>query len=143
MGLDVGEKRLGMALSDPEGILAISLTVLERRGDASDIDRVLALARENEVGRIVVGLPRSLDGSLGPQARTTQAFIQELARRSEIPVVSWDERFSTVAAEKMLRAAGVKSRKRKEHRDAVAAALILQAFLDSQQRHFPESPGHD
>jgi putative Holliday junction resolvase len=94
---------------------------------------VLAVARENAVERIVVGLPRSLDGSLGRQAQAVQAFAQLLAGRSDVPVVTWDERFSTVAADKMLAEAGVKRAKRKARRDSTAAAFILQGYLDHEK----------
>jgi putative Holliday junction resolvase len=130
MGLDIGEKRIGVALSDPLGIMASALTVVERRTDEAAIDEIIGLARENEVERIVVGLPRSLDGSLGRQARVVQDFVELLKSRTSIPVITWDERLSTVAAERALLEAGTKRDQRKRHRDAVAAAFILQGYLD-------------
>jgi len=133
MGLDIGEKRIGVALSDPLGIMASALTVIERTTDDAAIKQIVELARQNDVERIVIGLPRSLDGSLGKQAQTVQAFIELLKSHTELPVITWDERFSTVAAERMLLEAGMKRDKRKRHRDAVAAAFILQGYLDRER----------
>ena len=130
LGLDIGEKRIGVALSDPEGIVAIALTVIERKSEDTDLEQLIALARENEVELIVVGLPRSLDGGLGKQAQAVQAFTESLVGCTELPVVTWDERLSTVAAERMLIEAGVKREKRKKSLDSVAAAFILQGYLD-------------
>jgi len=133
LGLDVGEKRIGVALSDPLGIMASALTVIESKSEVDAIEQVIALAREHEAERIVIGLPRSLDGSLGSQARKVQAFADSLAECTEIPVLTWDERFSTVEAERALVEAGMKRDKRKKRLDSVAAALILQGYLDSER----------
>ncbi len=137
LGLDAGEKRIGVALSDPLGIIASALTVVEVKTEADGVERVVALAREHEAERIVVGLPRSLDGSLGPQARRVQAFADLLAGRMDIPVVTWDERLSTVEAERTLVRAGIKRDKRKKRLDSVAAAVILQGYLDSRESKYP------
>jgi len=133
LGLDVGERRIGVALSDPEGIIATALTVIEVKSEDDALRRIIALAHEHEVERIVVGLPLSLDGSLGPQARRVQSFVEALKVRTELPVVTWDERFSTVDAERVLVEAGVKREKRKKHVDSVAAAFVLQSYLDRQR----------
>lgn len=130
MGLDIGEKRIGVALSDPLWIMASALTVIERKTDDAAIKQILDLAGENDVERIVVGLPRSLDGSLGKQAKAVQSFVELLKGYIEVPVVTWDERLSTVAVERMMIEAGVKRDKRKKHRDSLAAAFILQGYLD-------------
>lgn len=137
LGLDPGEKRIGVALSDPEGIIASPLKVIERTSEDAALSEVLAIAEEHEVGRIVVGLPRSLDGSLGKQARGVQRFVELLGKRAGIPVVAWDERLSTVAAERMMAEAGVKRHKRKERRDSLAAQFILQGYLDRQRSDIP------
>ena len=131
LGIDFGDKRIGVALSDPLGIIASALTVIENKSDEAALKRIVALAGEHEVECIVVGLPRSLDGSLGPQAQRVQSFIESLIQCTDIPVVTWDERFSTFDAERVLVEAGVKRDKRKRHRDSVAAAVILQGYLDS------------
>lgn len=128
LGLDVGEKRIGIALAD--GLLAIPLTVLDRTGEESDMEKLLSMAREYGAERIVVGLPRSMNGSIGMQAEKVLAFSGALAQHVDIPVDTWDERLSTVAAERMLLDTGMKREKRKGKRDAMAAAIILQAYLD-------------
>ena len=130
LGLDVGERRIGVALSDPEGIIAIALTVIERKSEETDLKQLIDLTHEHGVERIVIGLPRSLDGSLGKQAKVVEAFVKSLAGCTELPVVTWDERLSTVAAERFLSDAGVKREKRKARRDALAAAIMLQGYLD-------------
>ena len=128
LGLDVGEKRIGVALAD--GPLAIPLTVIDRAGEGADLERVLALAQEHGTERIVVGLPRSMDGSIGRQAERVLAFSKALSQHTDIPVDTWDERLSTVAAERLLLDTGMKRGKRKDKRDAMAATIILQAYLD-------------
>jgi putative Holliday junction resolvase len=128
LGLDVGEKRIGVALAD--GLLAIPLTVIDRAGEGADLERVLALAEEHGVKRIVVGLPRSLDGSIGKQAERVLSFSSALSESTDVPVDTWDERLSTVSAERLLLDAGVKREKRRARRDAMAAAIILQSYLD-------------
>ena len=128
LGLDVGEKRIGVALAD--GLLAIPLSVIDRTGEAADVEQLLALAREYGAERIVVGLPRSMNGSIGRQAEEVLAFSGALAQHVDIPVDTWDERLSTVAAERLLTDTGMKREKRKGKRDAMAAAIILQAYLD-------------
>ncbi len=120
-------------MSDPLGIMASALTVIERRTDEAAVDEIIGLAHRNEVERIIIGLPRSLDGSLGKQAQAVQSFVELLKLRTGLPVITWDERLSTVAAEKTLLQAGTKREKKKRHRDAVAAAFILQAYLDSEK----------
>jgi len=133
LGLDIGERRIGVALSDPEGIVAFALTVIERRSEDATLKQLIDLTQEHEVERIVIGLPRSLDGSLGKQAQAVQTFAESLAGCTELPVVTWDERLSTVAAERMMIEAGAKRKKIKERLDSVAAAFILQGYLDRER----------
>ena len=133
MGLDIGERRIGVALSDSLRIIAGALTVVDRVTDDAALKQIIDLARENEVERIVVGMPRSLDGSLGKQAQAVQSFVDLLKRRTDIPVVTWDERLSTVAAERTMLEVGMKRDKRKKHRDSLAAAIILQGYLDRER----------
>ncbi len=128
LGLDVGDKRIGVAFAD--GLLAIPLTVLDRAGEESDMEKLLALAREHGAERIVVGLPLSMNGNIGRQAEKVLAFSRALSEHVDIPVDTWDERLSTVAAERLLLNSGMKREKRKGKRDAMAAAIILQAYLD-------------
>ena len=133
LGLDVGEKRIGVALSDPLGIMAGALTVIERTADEAAVKQIIDLARENDVERIVVGMPRSLDGSLGKQAQAVQSFVDLLKEHTKLPVVTWDERLSTVAAERTMLEIGMKRNKRKNRRDSLAAAFILQGYLDREK----------
>ena len=133
LALDVGEKRIGVALSDPTGLLATPLTTIERKGQDSDIDAALRLATEHEVGEIVVGLPLSMSGRRGPQAGRVDAFVRALAERTDIPLKSVDERLSSVQAERMLRESGVEPSKNKARIDSAAAAIILQSYLDSMR----------
>ena len=130
LGLDVGERRIGVSLSDPEGILAMPLTVVDVRTREEALERIAALAREHEVDRVVVGLPLSMDGSMGLQAQRVTAFADTLAERMEIPVDTWDERLSTVAAGRALTEAGVKRGKKRKRLDSAAACIILQGYLD-------------
>jgi len=138
MGLDIGDKRTGVALSDPLGIIASALTVIERTSDEAAVKKIIDLARENEVERIVVGMPRSMDGSLGKQAQAVQSFIDLLKEGTRIPIVSWDERLSTVAAERAMLEVGMKRDKRKKRRDSLAAAFILQGYLDCESSRASE-----
>ena len=133
LALDVGEKRIGVALSDPTGLLATPLTTIERKGQDSDIDAALRLATEHEVGEIVVGLPLSMSGRRGPQAGRVDAFVRALAERTDIPLKSVDERLSSVQAERMLRESGVEPSKNKSRIDSAAAAVVLQSYLDSRR----------
>jgi putative Holliday junction resolvase len=133
LGLDIGERRIGVALSDSLRIIAGALTVVERVTDDAALKQIIDLARENEVERIVVGMPRSLDGSLGRQAQAVQSFVDLLKERTDIPVVTWDERLSTVAAERTMLEVGMKRDKRKKRRDSLAAAIILQGYLDREK----------
>lgn len=131
LGLDVGDKRIGVALSDPIGILASPLTVIERKADNSEFEAVLSLVKENGAGRIVVGFPRSMDGSIGEQAHKTNAFVEALSELTDIPIELSDERLSSSIADDVLCDVGKKDYKQiKKKRDAVAAALILQWYLD-------------
>ena len=130
LALDVGDRNIGVALSDPTGLLASPLTVIERTGGKRDFQRVLDLVRDREAELVVVGMPVSLDGVPREQAMATQAFSDELTRRCPVPVVTWDERLTTVEAERRMREAGASARKRKRARDSAAAAVLLQAYLE-------------
>jgi putative Holliday junction resolvase len=128
MGVDFGESRIGIALSDPLGIMATPLTIITRTDEAKDIDTIADIIHENRVGRLVMGLPLSMDGSLGRQAEKVRDFAAELGKKTDIPIEFQDERLSTVAAKNLMREA--KKTDRKTRYDAAAAALILQGYLD-------------
>lgn len=133
MALDVGERRIGVALSDETELIASSVGAILRTPEKSEFGEILALINKYRVGTMVVGLPLSLDGTIGPQARAVQAFIEALRRVTQITIESRDERFTTVEAERLLREAGVRPSRDKPRIDAVAAAILLQAYLDSRR----------
>ena len=128
--LDVGDRRIGLAVSDPSNLLAIPLGAIRRTRRESDIDAVIRHATERNADRLVVGMPLSLNGRVGPQARKVNSFIQALGRRASLPIHRVDERFSTAEAERRLRQAGVEPSRERERVDAAAAAVILQEYLD-------------
>jgi len=149
LALDVGERRIGLAISDPEGRVAVPLETLERRDEDADLRALAELVERESVQAVVVGLPLSLDGSVGPQAERTQEFARRVAEAVSCPLEMWDERLSTVAAERALTPSGPPGRRgrrlragerrrpperRQGARDALAATLILQAYLDSHRR---------
>ncbi|ASS66279.1 MULTISPECIES: Holliday junction resolvase RuvX [Paenibacillus] len=133
MGLDYGDRRIGVALSDPMGWTAQGLEVVQRR-DGSEMQRLAALAAEHEVVGIVVGLPKNMNGSIGPRGEICIAFAEELGQVLNLPVHLWDERLTTVSAERTLIEADVSRKKRKQVVDKMAAALILQNYLDSKMK---------
>jgi putative holliday junction resolvase len=141
LGLDVGDVRIGVALSDETATLATGLETVVRKGPRQDVKAIAALVRGRGVGQVVVGLPRRLDGSLGPQAEKVAAFQEAVARAVTVPVVAWDERFTTVIAEQTLAAAGVRRKDRKASVDKVSAVLILQSYLDSRKAAGAEAEG--
>jgi len=130
LGLDIGDKRIGVAISDPEEIIARPLTIITRNEDSSTIGEVIRLIAQHDVKRIVIGLPYSLDGSLGRQAEKVKEFVEKLSQSINISIELRDERLSTVAAQRLLNEAGNK-KARKSPRDDAAAAFILQGYLDS------------
>lgn len=135
LGLDVGERRIGVAISDPTGTVVRPLPTLIRGSREEDIAAITAVVEEYDVELIVVGQPLSLDGTEGFQARRIARYALVLTEHLDVPIVSWDERFTTVVAEEILsRNRGKKKRRRgrdKGQIDAVAAAVILQSYLDS------------
>lgn len=123
-----------MALSDPQGILASPLTIIERKDDAADIKAIIDIVHQQQVEHIVVGLPRSMSGSIGKQAEKVQAFAQKLCNHTEVPMRFSDERLTTVSAERLMQAVNIKKTRKKVRHDAMAAALILQGYLDEKYR---------
>ena len=120
-----------MALSDPLGVLASPLTIISCQDEAADVTAISSIINQNQVERVIVGLPLSMDGSLGRQAEKVKAFTQRLCEQIQVPVEFRDERLTTVAAKRLMQATGgKKSRKKERHDDAIAAALILQGYLD-------------
>jgi len=134
LGIDYGTKRLGLALSDEDEILASPLPVRVRTTLAEDMKFLASLVREREIGTIVLGLPLNMDGSQGEMARAVQGFADELERGCNVPVILFDERLTTSEAERVLVQADISRKKRKNLRDGLAAVLILQGYLDSQRQ---------
>ena len=141
LGLDVGERWIGVALSDPLGILASPLTRIERTDDGAAIEAIAGLVRKHGARGVVAGLPYSLNGSVGQQAVRVQEFLRKLADSVGVPVETADERLSTVTAVQGMIEAGVSREKRKGMVDAAAAALILQWHLDRLRREAAERDG--
>lgn len=119
-----------MALSDPLGILASPLTIIDCKDEESAIEAITNILNQHEVKQIVVGIPLSMDGSLGTQAEKVKAFTRNLCRRTEVPVEFRDERLTTVEAKRLMREVSTRKPERKVRHDAIAAALILQGYLD-------------
>jgi putative Holliday junction resolvase len=143
MGLDVGSKTIGVALSDPLGWTAQGYEVIRRGKAATDFVRLQEIADLYEVEKVVVGLPRNMNGTLGPQVREVVKFIEGLKERLKIPIETWDERLTTVAAEKILIAADLSRARRKKVIDKMAAALILQGYLDWAPNNKTGRDDHD
>jgi len=129
LGLDIGDKRIGVALSDPGGILASPHTIIHRHNETADIEAIVDLVVQHEVKQVIVGLPLSMNGSASTQTKKVEEFTQVLAERVAVPISFRDERLTTVAARRLVRAGRAKGNEKYRH-DAVAAALILQAYLD-------------
>lgn len=129
-GLDFGEKTIGIAISDLRRRVATPSETLRRVKFTEDATRLLALLTQREVKGIILGLPLNMDGSTGPRVQATQAFARNLTRMTDLPIAFWDERLSTVAAERALLEADTSRKRRKEVIDAVAAGYILQGALD-------------
>ena len=132
LGVDIGEVRIGLALSDPSGMICTPLTTLDANGAPHDQERIAELATEHEAVAIVVGLPINMDGSHGPAARRAQAFARMLRTLTSLPVMLHDERLTSHEAEARLRAAGVQPSRNKKQIDSAAAALILESYLAGQ-----------
>ncbi|SMX34423.1 Holliday junction resolvase RuvX [Actibacterium lipolyticum] len=130
IGLDLGDKTIGVSISDRLLSVASPLETIRRKKFGVDAARLLEIIAEREVGGLILGLPRNMDGSEGPRCQSTRAFARNLSRLTEIPIGFWDERLSTVAAERALLEADTSRKRRAEVIDHVAAGYILQGALD-------------
>ena len=140
VGIDLGARRIGVAVSDPAGTVATAREVLQRSGDpAKDHLRIAEIVEEVEAEFVVVGLPLSLDGEMGPAAKAVTAEVEALAAAVKVPVETQDERLSTVSAERSLSNLALKAPARRQVVDMVAAAVILQSWLD-RRRHDQSPP---
>ncbi len=138
LAVDPGSRRIGLALSDEEGAVALPLATIERAGEADAARRVAEAARERDAGAVVVGLPLEMDGTEGPAARRARRFADAVAQAVDVPVVLWDERLTTVQAERALQEAGVRGRARRRVVDQAAATVLLQSYLDARSRRRDE-----
>lgn len=132
LGIDLGEKRIGIAVSDPGRVIARPAGRIDRGTGAETLERLRAAVAEHEAGGIVVGLPLNMNGSEGPAARGAREFAESLRRALGLPVALWDERLTTAEADSLMRSAGLSRRARAERVDGIAAQRILQSYLDSR-----------
>jgi putative Holliday junction resolvase len=133
LALDFGDRRIGIALSDPLGVSARPLLTLQRTSWKRDLERIRALAVEHEVRRIVVGLPLDMDGGRGERVRITEVFMRRVQGATGLPVIPWDERLTTVQAERVLIEGDVRRERRREVIDQVAAVILLNTYLEAQR----------
>lgn len=140
MAVDPGEKRLGIAISDPGGVIANPLTVLLHESRGANAQRIAKLAEEHEVILIVVGQALDAEGEVGPQARKSVRLAEAVRQYSSIPVQLWDESGSTQAVQRARLEMGVKRAKRRGHLDDLAAAYLLQSYLDNRQQTNSSTP---
>lgn len=138
LGLDLGEKTIGLALSDTSRTIATPMLTLRRTKFSLDADRIGAIVREQNVGGLIIGLPLNMDGSEGPSAQSARAFGRNFSLRSELPIAFCDERLSTVAVTRTLLDADASRKKRAAVVDKMAAAFVLQGALDHLKRQNPE-----
>lgn len=133
MGLDYGDKTIGVAISDEMGLTSSAVEVIQRTSKVKDMQRIAELVTSNQVGEIVVGLPKNMNATIGPRAKLCEAFAIRIEQELQLPVRLWDERLSTVMAERTLIEADISRKKRKKVIDKMAAAVILQGYLDSRK----------
>ncbi len=141
LALDYGSKRMGVALSDELGWTAQPLETFERRTLSWDLAHIQQLVQSHEVGQVLIGLPLRLNGEEGPAVQAVRRFIDQLGPALSVPIITWDERMTTCAAEDLLIAADVSRKKRKGVVDRVAAAILLQGYLEAQPQPVTDSSG--
>ena len=133
MGLDVGDVRIGVAVSDPTGTVVEPREAVKAGTRAGAIEQIAELVEREEIGEVVVGMPVSLDGGVGRQGEKTRVFAELLAERISAPVRTWDESYSSRAADGIMRESGTRRGRKKGRRDAVAAAVILREYLEARR----------
>lgn len=134
MGLDYGDRRIGVAVSDDLGWTAQGVEVIDRLREGAELERIIKLVEQYAVEEIVVGLPKNMNGSIGPRGEICMTFAEELRTKLKLPVHLWDERLTTVSAQRTLIEADVSRKKRKGVVDKIAAVLILQNYMDSKSK---------
>ncbi len=140
MGLDIGSRTIGVAVSDELGITAQGLKTIRRKSFPEDIEELIRIIRQFDVKKVVVGLPKNMDGTIGKQAEMIFRWIKSFQEKMTFPVVTWDERLSTVGASRILLEADLSRQKRKGVIDKLAAVLILQGYLDRMRIRNDEAP---
>lgn len=131
LGLDIGDRRIGVSVSDPTGMISTGLGVIKRTDIDEDVEKVLEYVKEYSVEKIVSGLPKNMDGTIGFQAQKVLDFLEELSKKYDGEIVKWDERLTTVSAHRTMAEKKTKVKKRKDEVDKIAACFILQGYLDS------------
>jgi len=131
LGLDYGEARIGVSVSDALGMLASPLDTICEKDRKEQLKKTAAVAKEHNVGKIVVGYPKHMDGTVGHRAQYTEEFARDLSQMVGVPYVMWDERLSSTEAHRILESGGVSGKKRKTKVDKIAAVIILQGYLDA------------
>jgi len=131
LGLDVGDKTIGIAISDPLGYTAQGITTIRRKSEAMDIEELKKICKEYSVDTIVSGLPKNMNNSIGPQGEKVIKLCEVIKQNIDLPIIMWDERLTTVAANRAMLEADLSRAKRKKIVDKVAATYILQGYLDS------------
>lgn len=134
IALDIGEKRIGIAVSDPLGIIAQGLPTITNTGEKDAVGKIKEVVTEYKAEKLVIGLPQNLNGTLGKQAEYVLGFIRSLKKELDLEIITWDERFSSLGVERVLLDAGVRREKRKKSLDKLSAQWILQGYLE-KQRH--------
>ena len=132
IGMDVGDRRIGLAIAEEGGSLAVPIETMERTGLKGDLPRISSLLRDRKVTLIVAGMPVSINGTLGTQAKKTQSFLERLRKYTQLPVEIVDERYSSNEAARLMRMTGSQLSRSRDKIDSTAAAIILQAYLDQQ-----------
>jgi putative Holliday junction resolvase len=138
LAIDFGERRIGLAISDPLGITAQGLPTIDAKKSKDLFSHIQEIIKDKKVTKIVVGMPKNMDGSIGSKGEQVQKFIQKLARKTGVEVTSWDERLTSIQSQKSMREMGIKQ-KEKEAVDRISATLILQSYLDSVSKEDQES----
>jgi putative Holliday junction resolvase len=139
LAIDYGERRIGLAISDPLGITAQGLPTIDTKKIKDFVSHIVKIIDEREVAKIVVGMPRNMDGSIGFKGEAVEKFIRRITSRTKVEVVSWDERLTTVESLRSMREMGIRQ-KEKETVDRISATLILQNYLESLSQKAKESP---
>lgn len=134
MALDVGDRNIGVAISDETGLVARGIGVIKRKSIEKDLQDIKNFIKENHVEKIVIGLPKNMNGTVGFQGSKVLNLVEKLKEVTSLPVITWDERLTTVMAERVLIQADMSRKKRKSIIDKMAAAIILQNYLDSQNK---------